>query len=58
MAGMITQSEIKLLKCDRQMLKVSKRCQMPLSNAVCERNVQKRDRMQELGAGAACENAE
>ena len=51
MAGMITQREKKLPKCDRQMLKVSKSCQMPPSNAVSERKVQKRDRMGEQGDG-------
>ena len=58
MVGMTTQREIKLPKCDRQMLKVSKSCQMLPSNAVSERKVQNRDRIQELGAGAAWENAE
>ena len=45
MAGTITQREIKLLKCDYQMLKVIKSCQMPQPNAVSEQKVQKRDRM-------------
>ena len=58
MAAMITQREITLPKYDRQMLKVSQSCQMPPSNAGSVRKVQKRDRMQELRARAAWDNAE